>query len=108
MSLEQHTYIKPLLQIHVDKIMKYLKSLPDCFCFKKHGGIYGTAGIPDIIYCYQGKFITFDVKIEAGTLTQLQELTIERIRRAKGNSYKVTSKEEVKDILKQINAKKSE
>ena len=32
----------------VRAILKYLKTVPDCFCWKEHGGMYGTAGIPDI------------------------------------------------------------
>ena len=38
-----------------NQILKYLKSLPECFAFKEHGGLYGTSGIPDIIVCLQGK-----------------------------------------------------
>lgn len=33
----------------VRAIMKYLKSVPGCFAWKEHGGMYGTAGIPDVI-----------------------------------------------------------
>ena len=32
----------------VKAIMKYLKTVPGCFAWKEHGGMYGTAGIPDI------------------------------------------------------------
>ena len=35
----------------VKAIMKYLRTVPGCFCWKEHGGMYGTAGIPDIIAC---------------------------------------------------------
>lgn len=35
----------------VRNIMEYLRRVPRCFCWKEHGGIYGTAGIPDIICC---------------------------------------------------------
>ena len=36
----------------VKAILKYLKTVPNCFSWKEHGGMYGTAGIPDIICCY--------------------------------------------------------
>ena len=39
----------------VKAIMKYLKTVPGCFCWKEHGGMYGTAGIPDIIACIKCK-----------------------------------------------------
>jgi len=35
-----------------NQILKYLKSEPECFAFKKHGGIYGVPGLPDVICCY--------------------------------------------------------
>lgn len=87
----------------VHKIMKYLKSLPECFCFKEHGGMYGTSGIPDIICCIDGLFVAFEVKTEKGKLSKLQEITIEKIKKAKGQAHKVTSLEEVKEIIEQIN-----
>lgn len=85
-----------------NKILNYLKSLDNCFCFKEHGGMYGTAGIPDIICCFNGRFIAFEVKTEKGKLTKLQEITIHRIKEAKGKAFKVTSLEEVKNILENL------
>lgn len=85
-----------------DKILKYLKSQSECFAFKEHGGMYGTAGVPDIICCYKGKFIAFEVKTEKGKLSKLQEITIEKIRMAQGMALKVTSLEEAKEILKGV------
>jgi len=83
-------------------ILRYLKTVPGCFCWKEHGGMYGTAGIPDIICCYKGMFVAFEVKTEAGKLTKLQEATIQRIKDAKGKAYKVTSVKEVKSILEDL------
>lgn len=80
-------------------IMRYLKTVPLCFCWKEHGGMYGTAGLPDIICCVGGRFIAFEVKTPSGKLTKLQETTIRKIRAAKGEAFKVTSVEDVKTIL---------
>lgn len=85
-----------------NQILKYLKSEPECFVFKEHGGIYGTAGVPDIICCYKGKFIAFEVKTLQGKLSKLQEIMIKRINEAGGMAFKVTSLEEVKDILREV------
>ncbi|MEI3542023.1 MAG: VRR-NUC domain-containing protein [Acutalibacteraceae bacterium] len=85
-----------------DKILKYLKSQSECFAFKEHGGMYGTAGVPDIICCYKGKFIAFEVKTKKGKLSKLQEIIIEKIRMAQGMAFKVISLEEVKEILKEV------
>ena len=85
-----------------NQILKYLKNLPECFAFKEHGGLYGTSGIPDIIVCYKGKFVAFEVKTEKGMLSKLQEMTITKIQKANGMAFKVTSLEEVKEMLKGV------
>lgn len=85
-----------------NQILKYLKSQPECFAFKEHGSIYGTSGIPDIIVCYKGKFVAFEVKTENGKLSKLQEVTIKKIQSAQGLAFKVTSLDEVKTILKEV------
>lgn len=59
-----------------------LKTVPGCFAWKEHGGMYGTAGIPDIICCYRGRFYGFEVKTEDGEPTRLQEATIRKIQKA--------------------------
>ena len=86
-----------------NQILKHLKSCPECFAFKDHGGLYGTSGIPDIICCYRGKFVAFEVKTLTGKLSKLQEITINRINEAGGVAAKVTSLAEVKEILSKVN-----
>lgn len=86
----------------VNTILRYLRTVPECFCWKEHGGMYGTAGIPDIICCYKGRFIAFEVKVEKGKLTKLQEIMMQRIKDAKGQAFKVTSLEQVKSILENL------
>lgn len=80
----------------VKAIMKYLKTVPGCFCWKEHGGMYGTAGIPDIIACINGRFYAFEVKNESGRLTKLQEATIRKILAAGGTALVVHSVDEVR------------
>ena len=86
----------------VAAILRYLKTVPMCFAWKEHGGMYGTAGIPDIICCYRGRFVAFEVKTPSGKLTKLQENMIQKIKAAQGEAYKVTSVEEVRKILKTL------
>jgi len=55
------------------------------FWYKAHGSPYQTAGLPDIIGCYHGRFISFEVKRdEHGEATALQTFMMERIRTAGG------------------------
>lgn len=83
----------------VAAILRHLKSLPRCFSWKEHGGMYGTAGIPDIIACIDGKFYAFEVKQPSGRLTRLQEVTLKKIQSAGGVAVMVTSVDEVKNML---------
>ena len=83
----------------VEKIKKYLKTVPNCFFWKEHGGQYGTAGIPDLIACIAGRFYAFEVKTPSGKVTKLQEATIRKINKAGGTAAVVRSVEEVKKIL---------
>ena len=43
----------------VRAILKYLKTVPGCFAWKEHGGMYGTAGIPDIICRTDNRYTSF-------------------------------------------------
>ena len=83
----------------VKAILKYLKTVPHCFAWKEHGGMYGTAGIPDIIACVKGKFYAFEVKTEIGKTTALQEATIRKIINCGGYACVVRSVDEAKAIL---------
>ena len=85
-----------------NKILKYLKTQDKCYCFKEHGGSYGSAGIPDIICCYHGRFVAFEVKTEKGRTTKLQDVNIRNIREACGVALVVRSLDEVKDALKEL------
>ncbi|GHU35934.1 hypothetical protein FACS1894105_05450 [Clostridia bacterium] len=58
---------------------------------------------PDIICCLNGRFVAFEVKTPSGTLTKLQEITLQRINAAKGDAYKVTSVDEVTAIVNNLN-----
>lgn len=80
-------------------ILRYLKGLPRCFAWKTHGGMYGTAGIPDIIACMDGRFYAFEVKQPGGRLSRLQDVTLKKIEAAGGVAVMVTSVDEVKKAL---------
>lgn len=84
----------------VRAILRYLKTVDQCFCWKEHGGMYGTAGIPDIICCCHGRFYGFEVKTETGKPTRLQEATIRKINAAGGTAAIVRSVDDVRRILK--------
>lgn len=82
-----------------NSILRYLKTVPNCFYWKEHGGIYATAGIPDIIACISGRFFAFEVKTENGKITKLQEATIKKILAAGGTAVVVRSVDEARAAL---------
>ena len=86
----------------VREILTLLRSLDRCFCWKEHGGPYGTNGIPDIICCYRGRFIAFEAKTETGKPSRLQEAVIRKINAAGGTALVVRSVEDVKAALAAI------
>jgi hypothetical protein len=83
-------------------IIRYLKTLPGCFCWKQYGGMYGTAGLPDVICCINGMFVAFEVKTITGRLSKLQAATLARISKAGGGAFKVTGVPDVKAALKSL------
>ena len=97
-SVKESNY-KLLEKDIVAAIMRLLKIVPRCFAWKEHGGMYGSAGIPDVICCLDGRFFAFEVKTPEGRLTKLQEQTIHRIKVAGGHAYVVRSVEDVKAVL---------
>lgn len=88
----------------IQSIRKYLATLPECFFWKEHGGQYGTAGIPDIIVCYKGRFIALEAKVGKNQPTKLQAATIDKIRQAGGIASVVYSLENVKTVLSETEA----
>ena len=83
----------------INQIRKYLATVPGCFFWKEHGGQYGTAGIPDIIVCYKGRFIALEAKVGRNKPTKLQAATLEQIKRAGGTAAVVYSVRDVQAIM---------
>ena len=61
------------------------------------------SGVPDILCCYKGKFLAFEVKrdeyAKMNETSELQQRTIKQIIGAEGVACVVISVTEVKDIL---------
>ncbi len=91
----------------VAAVKRYLTSLGgDIFFWKEFGGPYGTAGIPDIICCYKGRFLGLECKLPRGRLSKLQQRAIEKINLAGGIACRVESVEDVMRVIEQVNAEK--
>ena len=90
----------------VAAIKRYLTSLgSDVFFWKEHAGAYSTAGIPDIICCYKGRFLGLEVKLPGGRLTELQKRALEKINRAGGIGRRVESVDDVRAAIRLVDEK---
>jgi hypothetical protein len=90
------------------KIMDYLKTLrPYGFFFKVPQGKFAAHGVSDIVGCYHGKFVSFEVKDpkaagEKRNPTPLQESFIRSITDAEGNASCARSLEDVQAVIRSI------
>lgn len=84
----------------IRKISEYLKTVSGLFFWKEHGGMYGTAGIPDLIICYKGRFIGLECKVGKNKPTLLQEVTIKQIIAAGGYAVVVRTVDDVRQIIR--------
>jgi len=66
------------------------------------------AGVPDILCCYRGSFIAFEVKGPKGKTSALQDINIKNIKKAGGLAYVVRSVSEVVTVLNIIDTFSSE
>lgn len=65
------------------KVVKALKAMGAYHCMPVTGG-FGMSGVPDILVCYQGRFIAIECKAGKGRVTALQQSNLESIEKAGG------------------------
>jgi len=83
------------------KILKFLRTLgPICWVIK--AAVCNERGVPDILCCYKGRFVGFEVKTAKGRISGPQRVQNERIRRACGRAVVVRSVADVQTVLKHI------
>jgi Holliday junction resolvase len=96
----------PLESRVVKKIMTALNERGG-FWFKSHGFAFQLIGLPDIIGCYRGRFVAFEVKRSADEeLTPRQAYCISRIRKAGGVALRIHSVEMAIAILDRIDERR--
>lgn len=92
----------PLERTVVKNILKRLRARGG-FWIKVHGSPFQIAGIPDIIGCYHGRFIGFEVKRDAsGKATPLQLYMLKKIRAAGGVTALIFTVDKAEAILDRL------
>ena len=67
--------------------------------YKVHGGPLGSAGVPDLLVCYKGRFVAVEVKIPSGRVSPRQRLVIREIVAAGGEAIVAWSVAEALAII---------
>lgn len=83
------------------RVVAQLKAMGAYYFYPVSGG-FGTSGIPDVICCYQGRFIGIECKAGKGKTTALQDKNLAAISAAGGLAMVVNEEnvEQVTDLLK--------
>jgi len=84
-----------------DKIMKYLKGLPQCYALKIWGN-HTTIGQPDILACYAGRTLALEVKRPGEQPTEIQKSTLKKWADAGAVAGVVRSVEDVKEAVERF------
>ena len=88
------------------KVKKKVKQILDdlkCYHFSPQTGGFGKSGVPDIIACYNGRFLAIECKAGKNTVTALQKYNLDLIKQAKGLAIVVNEGniEELLTLLKE-------
>tara|TARA_R110000824_G_scaffold2646_2_gene12214 strand:+ start:215 stop:556 length:342 start_codon:yes stop_codon:yes gene_type:complete len=81
------------------RITKWLDQQSNCWWLKYHGGMYSTAGTPDILVSWHGHFYAFEVKQPGKYPTPIQKRVIAQINAAGGQAHVVRSLEDVQGVF---------
>jgi len=86
------------------KMLLYLKGVPNLYVVNFVGSAVTAKGTPDILCCYKGKFIAFEVKREDSSYgtTATQKARLQRIKRAGGQGFVVKSLQDVVNIIERL------
>jgi hypothetical protein len=86
------------------KVKDYLKSIGAWYYMPVSNGM-GRVGCPDILVCYEGRFLAFETKAagKIKNVTANQKREIAEIKRANGLAHVVDCVEQVQVIMEQVN-----
>lgn len=92
----------PLEKTIVNNVLKRVRARGG-YWLKIHGSQWQQAGVPDIIGCYLGRYVSFEVKRDAaGKPSDLQAYTMKRIRTEGGVSILIHSVDQAFAILDRL------
>jgi len=84
----------------VRSLLRLPARYPRLVLVKTQGGP-GRRGLPDLIGCYQGRALAWEVKVEGGVLTPLQARELERWSQAGAMAAVIRSVEDAERLLRE-------
>ena len=86
----------------VREILRYLNGLERCKAIKRHGGMFGRKGEPDISVCYRGHRIELEVKQPGENPEPIQKKRLREWRSAGATVGVVRSLDDAKTIIAEV------
>lgn len=85
------------------RVIKTIKAF-NAYYFMPIGGMYSKIGVPDIICCYNGRFVAIECKAGKNKPTALQERELKTIRDAGGYALVINEEniDDVRNLLESI------
>lgn len=92
------------------KLLAALNARPQCYAVKYHASAYTGSGVPDILCCYRGLFVAFELKNRRiknayKGLSPDQVAHLQRINQADGLAFAIHTVGEAMKVLDEIDAK---
>lgn len=88
-----------------NKIKNFL-SKNNAYYVKYFGNAFTKSGVPDILVCYNGRFIGIEVKNEHGKTSLLQDANLRQIKKAGGIGIVARTVSDVEQALHSIELEK--
>lgn len=85
-------------QKKAEKLIESLGGYP----IKVHVSAFQSQGEPDLVCCYKGRFVAFELKVDGNKTSELQDFKIAQIKKAGGIAIAVYSLEEIEEALYEI------
>lgn len=94
MAATKEALVKKRLKKHLDELGIYH--------FSPFQAGMGRAGVPDVICCFEGRFVAFECKAGNNKPTALQEREMNAIRTAKGLAFVINEEnvDNIKELLR--------
>lgn len=81
-----------------EKVLKKIKPIPGLWVVKVQQ--VALRGIPDLLMCYKGKFLAWELKVGKNDVTRLQQFVLDDITAA-GGVARIVTPENLEQVIKE-------